>query len=106
MSQNAGTQKENIASIVYLTIKQKWAYIFVLFILAIILVVQITACIVKFFNYPTYIETRIVPQDEALFPALTICPVADGYKEDVLQVTKQCYLTLNEMLLLIVMCRC
>ena len=34
---------------------------------------------------PTYISSDIVLQKEAGFPAMTVCPITDGYKEDVLQ---------------------
>ena len=35
---------------------------------------------------PTYVSTHIVNQEKAQFPAVTICPISKGYKEDVLQV--------------------
>ena len=34
---------------------------------------------------PTYISSEIAPQQEAGFPAMTVCPVSNGYKEDVLK---------------------
>ncbi len=32
-------------------------------------------------------ETSIVPQSEAVFPAMTVCPEGGAYKKDVLRVT-------------------
>ena len=37
-------------------------------------------------KWPIYTETNIVQQNDARFPALTICPIGFGYKEDVLKV--------------------
>ena len=34
---------------------------------------------------PTYISSGILPQNEAEFPAVTACPISNGYKEDVLK---------------------
>ena len=45
-------------------------------------------CIQKFKQGPTYIETEFVSQNEAEFPALTICPETIRYKEDVLKKNK------------------
>ena len=42
-------------------------------------------CIQKFKLGPTYIETEFLSQNEAEFPALTICPETIRYKEDVLK---------------------
>jgi len=40
----------------------------------------------RYLDIPTYISTRIVSQNAAEFPALTVCPDGTSYKEDVLQV--------------------
>ena len=43
----------------------------------------------KFFvEKPTYTSTRIVPQHDAKFPALSICPTPKGYKDGFLKVSK------------------
>ena len=34
---------------------------------------------------PTYISSNIVAQEEAEFPAMTVCPESTKYKENVLQ---------------------
>ena len=39
---------------------------------------------VKFIQGPTYISSEIVAQNQAEFPAMTVCPESNGYKEDVL----------------------
>ena len=42
----------------------------------------------KFFvEKPTYTSTRIVPQHDAKFPALSICPTPKGYKDEFLKVS-------------------
>lgn len=48
-----------------------------------------TAIINTFITYnkwPIYTEVLVVPQNEAKYPAITMCPISDGYKEHVLQV--------------------
>ena len=39
----------------------------------------------KFLQGPTYMSSEIVPQKEAEFPAMTVCPETKRYKEDVLK---------------------
>ena len=45
-------------------------------------------CLEKYWDVPTYISSRIVDQMEADFPAITVCPSWNGYKQDVLMVKK------------------
>ena len=47
---------------------------------------QTIQCLIKYWDFPTYISSQIVGQGEADFPAITVCPQADGLKLDVLQV--------------------
>ena len=47
---------------------------------------QVYKCLELFVSEPTYVSTHIVNQEKAQFPAITICPISKGYKEDVLQV--------------------
>ena len=42
--------------------------------------------IFKFNEWSVYTETIVVPQNEVRFPAMTFCPFANGYKQDVLKV--------------------
>ena len=42
-------------------------------------------CVQKFLQGPTYMSSEIVPQKEAEFPAMTVCPQTKEYKEDVLR---------------------
>ena len=44
--------------------------------------------VLKYSTWPIYTETNIVPQNEANFPAMTFCPLSNGYKESVLKVRK------------------
>ena len=72
-------------------------YFFLLFVLNIILLLQVYKCYEHYWEGPTYVETKIVPQSKALFPAMTICAVRGGYKKDVLKVnsfyTIDCFFT-------------
>ena len=65
---------------------QKFLYVSVLLFLCFLLGMQIANCIKTYINFPTYVETKIVPQPDAIFPAMTICPVSNGYKKEVLEV--------------------
>ena len=47
---------------------------------------QVYKCLELFVSEPTYVSTHIVNQEKAQFPAITICPISKGYKEDVLLV--------------------
>ena len=76
----------NENSVKYLTVAENLVYFTVLLILIFILVVQIAGCIETYILHPTYFETKIVAQRKALFPAMTICSVSNGYKEDILKV--------------------
>ena len=78
------SEKENERKITKLKFLQKGIYVVALFILILLLLVQTIQCVVKFARGPTYISSEIVPQKEAGFPALTICPESNKYKEDVL----------------------
>ena len=57
----------------------------VIAVLVALLTIQVIRCFEKYFGYPTYVSTKIVEQASAEFPAITICPEKNGYKEDVLQ---------------------
>ena len=66
-------------------------YIFIFLVLNIILLAQIGKCYDRYMRGPTYVDTKIVPQKKALFPAMTICAVKGGYKHDVLAVKSDSY---------------
>ena len=67
---------------------QKYVDVLSRFLLIITLIFPITQCFKRWSEEGTYIDTRLVPQRDALFPATTICPVTtpSGYKHEVLQV--------------------
>ena len=46
---------------------------------------QVIRCFYKYFDYPTYVSTKIVKQAKAEFPAVTICPKSSGFKENMLR---------------------
>ena len=49
---------------------------------------RISQCVNGYLKNPTYTESNMVPQVNADFPSVTICPEYNGYKEDVLKVGK------------------
>ena len=55
-------------------------------ILFVILINEAYKCFKVYQEKPTYTETRIVQQHHAAFPALSICPMPNGYKEDIVKV--------------------
>ena len=52
-----------------------------------LLFAAIINCLVIYNSWPTYTKVTVVPQNEAKYPAITICPLLDGYKEKILQVS-------------------
>ena len=70
----------------WLRATKKSIYILVRIMLVGILLTVIASCIRQFDRGPTYMEAELVQQHKALFPAMTVCPVSHGYKEDVLRV--------------------
>ena len=42
--------------------------------------------VLRYNEWPIYTETNIVNQNKARFPAMTFCPLSNGYKKDVLKV--------------------
>ena len=49
---------------------------------------KMVQCLIKYWEFPTYISSRIVDQGEADFPAITVCPPKNGLKLDVLRVSQ------------------
>ena len=47
---------------------------------------QVYSCVYHFEENPRYFEQKLVPQTNALYPSITICPCTAGYKDDVLKV--------------------
>ena len=52
-----------------------------------LLFAAIINCLVIYNRWPTYTKVTVVPQNEAKYPAITICPLLNGYKENILQVS-------------------
>ena len=61
-------------------------YLLVMLILGMMLFVLCLKSILQYNEWPIYTETNIVPQQEVRFPAMTVCLLSSGYKEDVLQI--------------------
>ena len=52
-----------------------------------LLLTAIINTLVTYNKWPIYTEVIVVPQNEAKYPAITMCPISNGYKENVLQVS-------------------
>ena len=65
---------------------QKLLYYVVTFSLIGLLFAAIINTLITYNKWPIYTEVLVVPQKEAKHSAITMCPISDGYKEDVLQV--------------------
>jgi hypothetical protein len=50
---------------------------------------QVIQCVRLYIVEPTYVSTHIVKQPKAEFPAITVCPLSDGVKTNVLKVSMQ-----------------
>ena len=52
-----------------------------------VLIYMCVTSVIRYSRWPIYTETKTVPQNEAIFPAMTFCALPNGYKEDVLKVS-------------------
>ncbi len=50
---------------------------------------QVYQCMRFYFDGPTYFSSHVVPQTEAAFPAMTVCPEEKRYKQEVLEVRER-----------------
>ena len=64
-------------------------YILVMFILGLVLFLLSLKSVLRYNEWPIYTETNIVNQNKARFPAMTFCPLSNGYKKDVLKVISE-----------------
>ena len=62
-------------------------YYLVSFALIGLLLAAIINTLFQYNTWPIYTEVLVVPQNEAKFSAITMCPLSNGYKLDVLQVS-------------------
>ena len=62
-------------------------YYLVSFSLIGLLLAAIINTLFKYNTWPIYTEILVVPQNEAKFSAITMCPLSNGYKLHVLQVS-------------------
>ena len=67
-------------------LSKKFIYYTVTFSLIVLLSIAITNTLITYNKWPIYTEVLVVPQNEARYPSITMCPINNGYKEDVLQV--------------------
>ena len=69
-----------------LKVLQKSVKLISFLILIITFVIVAVGCFGQYFEEKTYMDTFVVSQKNALFPAITICPITAGYKKDVFKV--------------------
>ena len=81
------TNKMALRHITCLRILNRLAQSLAVLVLFIILLVQAFKCVEKYMREPTFVSTKIVEQRESEFPAVTICSMDNGYKEDVMAVS-------------------
>ena len=53
-----------------------------------LLISQTYQALKVYLEEPTYTETILHEQEDSTFPAITICPLENGYNADMLQVSK------------------
>ena len=78
MAENKGTKTK--IKLFKKIMKNLFILLFVL-----LLTIQIIKCIQKYIHSPTYVTSKIVAQNMAEFPAISICPINNGFKLNILQ---------------------
>ena len=68
---------------------QRLIYSCALFFLVGLFLIQTYQCLALYIEEPTYVATHIRKQNKAEFPAMTVCPLTDSIKEQVLKVGTQ-----------------
>ena len=58
-------------------------------ILLFFVLVVILQCLIVFSSWPSYTKIRVLSQQVAGFPSLTICPGSPRYKQEVLKVSEK-----------------
>ena len=86
MDKDDGKEKESGSSVRCLKWAHKAIYVLVIITLTLVLLGNIYSCLSRYMEEPTYIVTKVAPQHKALFPAMTICPLKNGYNEQILKV--------------------
>ena len=86
--ENFHTRKENgcYVDVKCLKMAQELIKLVSFLILIIIFVITSAGTFGKYFARESYMETNVVSQNEALFPALTVCPITLGQKNDIFMV--------------------
>ena len=56
-------------------------------ILMILFVISSVGILSQYFERTTLMKTNVVSQNNALFPAITFCPVTAGYKNEIFRVS-------------------
>ena len=75
-----------LSKITVLKTVKLFTYFGFLAVLIILLISQAAHSIIVYLEGPTYTETLLHNQEKTTFPEITICPLENGYKEDVLKV--------------------
>ena len=82
-----GISPKVLTSITFLKYIQILTYSTFLGVSVVLLIAQTIQSVKVYMKGPTYTETLLQSQENTTFPALTICPLENGYKEDVLKVS-------------------
>ena len=85
-------EKKEKSQMTAVKISKIMLYILVMFILGLVLFLLSLKSVLRYNEWPIYTETNIVNQNQARFPAMTFCPLSNGYKEDVLKVRSKVFI--------------
>ena len=86
-------EKKEKSQMTAIKISKIMLYILVMFILGLVLFLLSLKSVLKYNEWPIYTETNIVNQNQARLPAMTFCPLSNGYKGDVLKVRSKNYIS-------------
>ena len=81
-----GTSESLLSSITFLKYIQIFTYSSFLGVSLVLLITQTIQSVNVYLKGPTYTETLLHNQENTTFPAITICPLENGYNEDALKV--------------------
>ena len=82
-------EKKETSQMTAVKISKIMLYILVMFILGLVLFLLSLKSVLRYNEWPIYTETNIVNQNQARLPAMTFCPLSNGYKRNVLKVSSK-----------------
>ena len=80
------SSSKRLSEITILKYVQIFTYSSFLGVSIVLLIVQTIQSLKVYIEGPTYTETLLHRQQNTTFPMVTVCPLENGYKEDILKV--------------------